>query len=85
MEVRFRPAVMKIGGFWGCRGVTRWNIPGEESCTGVVNALLPREGLLLPQVSASSLSQICTDIIYISRSYLFAVNLDESLNVIIAF
>lgn len=62
-----------------------WNIPGEESRTGVVNALLRREGLLVPQVSASSLSQICTDTIYISRSYLFPVNLDESLNVVIAF
>lgn len=31
------------------------------------------------------LSQICTDIISISVSYLFPVNLDESLSVVIAF
>ena len=63
-----------------------WNISGEENRTGVVNTLLQREvSLCVRFLPPSLLSQICTDIISISVSYLFPVNLDESLSVVIAF
>lgn len=55
----------------------------EYSSTGVVNT--ERGSLCVGFLPPSSLQQICTDSISISISYLFPVNPDERLSVVIAF
>lgn len=81
-------AFVKIGGFWRCQRVIHG--AGIFQGSRMVQELLTqcckeRGSFYVRFLPPRLLSQICADTIDIRISYLFLVNLDESLTAVFAF